>query len=174
MQDSLVAKRGINHGVVDGAVRPFDVEILLDEIDALAINGIHELLGFLLTFAASQEAAHFIFSGSVKEHTQRVWAGSQKMLRPPSDDDGVSRLSGVLNDAFCNFQNGFAVNQVEKLLPALAAVDSACMKAGRDAATLQRTVSLLVDLPGSESDPKAGGIANYRASRTPAWRPSRR
>jgi len=84
-----------------------------DEIDALAVNGIHELLGFLLTFAASQEAAHFIFSGCVEKHTQRVWAASQKMLRPPSDDDGVSRLSGVLNDAFCNFQNGFAVNKVE-------------------------------------------------------------
>jgi hypothetical protein len=41
------------------------------------------------------------------------------------------------------------------------------MKAGRDPATLQRTVTLLVDLPGSESA-KAGGLANYRASRTPA------
>src|SRR5882672_810267 len=110
VNDGLIADRRIDHSVVNGAVRPFDAEILLYEIDALAVNGIHELLGFLLTFAASQEAAHFIFSGGVEKHTQRVWAASQKMLRPPSNDDGVSRLSGVLNDAFCNFQNGFAVN----------------------------------------------------------------
>jgi hypothetical protein len=80
VNDGLIADRRIDHGVVNGAVRPFDVEILLDEIDALAVNDIHELLGFLLTFAASQEAAHFIFSGSVKKHAQGVGAASQKML----------------------------------------------------------------------------------------------
>jgi alkanesulfonate monooxygenase SsuD/methylene tetrahydromethanopterin reductase-like flavin-dependent oxidoreductase (luciferase family) len=72
-----------------------------------------------------------------------------------------------LTAQYADYWNIFAVNQVEKILPALAAVDSACMKAGRDPATLQRTVTLLVDLPGSEST-KAGGLANYRASRTPA------
>jgi alkanesulfonate monooxygenase SsuD/methylene tetrahydromethanopterin reductase-like flavin-dependent oxidoreductase (luciferase family) len=72
-----------------------------------------------------------------------------------------------LTAQYADYWNIFAVNQVEKILPALAAVDSACMKTGRDPATLQRTVTLLVDLPGSESA-KAGGLANYRASRTPA------
>src|SRR5258708_40138671 len=80
MNDGLIADRRIDHSVVNGAVRPFDAEILLDEIDALAVNGIHELLGFLLTLAASQEAAHFIFSWSVKKHTQRVLAAPEKML----------------------------------------------------------------------------------------------
>src|ERR1700719_1252147 len=35
------------------------------------------------------------------------------MLRPSSDDDRVSGLSGVLNDALCNLQNSLAVHQVE-------------------------------------------------------------
>jgi hypothetical protein len=72
--DRLISQRGINHGVVYGAVGPFDVEIFLDEIAALMVNRIHELLGFLLAFAASQEAPHFIFSGGVKKHAQRVRA----------------------------------------------------------------------------------------------------
>ena len=47
-------------------------------------------------------------------------------------------------------------------------MDAACVTAGRDPATLQRTVTVLIDLPGSESDPAAGGVSRYRASRKPA------
>src|ERR1700689_1191218 len=49
VNDGLIAERGVDHGVVDGAVRPFDVEILLNKIVALAVHGVHELLGFFLT-----------------------------------------------------------------------------------------------------------------------------
>src|SRR5437016_4064879 len=113
VNDGLIANRGIDHGVVNGAIRPFDAEILLDEIDALAVNGIHELPGFLLALATSQQAPHFILSRSVKKHTQRIWAVPEKMLGPPSDDDGVSGLRCVLNDSLCNLQNGFAVHDVQ-------------------------------------------------------------
>jgi hypothetical protein len=40
VHDRLIADRSIDHGVVNGAVRPFDVEILLDESDAFPINSI--------------------------------------------------------------------------------------------------------------------------------------
>jgi hypothetical protein len=80
VNDGFITDRGIDHGVVNGAFRPFDVEIFLDEIVALAVNGINELLGFVLTLAASQEAPHFIFSRSVKKYTQRVRAIPEKML----------------------------------------------------------------------------------------------
>ncbi len=73
-----------------------------------------------------------------------------------------------LTAQYADYWNIFAVNQVENVVPALAAVDAACVKAGRDPATLQRTVSVLVDLPGSESDVSKGGFSAYRASRTPA------
>src|SRR5260370_15704530 len=74
VNDGLIADHSIDHGVVNGAVRPLDAEILLDEVAAIPIHGIHELFGFLLTLAASQQAPHFIFSRSVKKHTQRVFA----------------------------------------------------------------------------------------------------
>ena len=53
-------------------------------------------------------------------------------------------------------------------MPALETLDAACVKAGRDPATLQRTVTVLVDQPGLESDPSKGGFSKYFASRTPA------
>jgi hypothetical protein len=72
VSDGLIADRGIDHGVVDGAVWPFDFEIFLDEIGTLAVDGIHELLGFRLALASRQEAPDFVFSRSVKKHTQGV------------------------------------------------------------------------------------------------------
>lgn len=73
-----------------------------------------------------------------------------------------------LTAQYADYWNIFSVNQVEKLVPAREAIDAACVTAHRDPATLQRTVTVLIDLPGSESDPAAGGISRYRASRKPA------
>ena len=45
MKDRRVPDRSIDHGVIQGAVRPFDVEELLDEICAFPVNRIDELFG---------------------------------------------------------------------------------------------------------------------------------
>jgi len=73
-----------------------------------------------------------------------------------------------LTAQYADYWNIFAINQVENLTPALEAVDAACAKVGRDPATLQRTVTVLVDFPGAESDPSKGGFSAYFASRAPA------
>jgi len=73
-----------------------------------------------------------------------------------------------LTAQYADYWNIFAINQVEALRPALAAVDAACAKTRRDPSTLRRTATILVDLPGSESDPTKGGFSSYFASRTPA------
>ncbi len=52
----------------------------------------------------------------------------------------------------------------ETLAPALAALDAACGKAGRDPATLQRTVTMLVDLPGAVGQPTGEWIRRIRAT----------
>ena len=69
---------------------------------------------------------------------------------------------------YADYWNIFAVNQVGNLVPALEALDAACVKAGREPATLQRTVTVVVDLPGLETDPSKGGFSNFYASKTPA------
>jgi hypothetical protein len=56
LNHGVIADCGIDHGVVIRAVRPLDVEILLDEIGALSIDGIHKLFRFVPTLAASHQA----------------------------------------------------------------------------------------------------------------------
>jgi alkanesulfonate monooxygenase SsuD/methylene tetrahydromethanopterin reductase-like flavin-dependent oxidoreductase (luciferase family) len=73
-----------------------------------------------------------------------------------------------LTAQYADYWNIFSVNQVAKLAPTREAMDAACVRAGRDPATLKRTVTMLIDLPGSESDPDAGPVSRHRASRKPA------
>ena len=113
LNDWLIADRGIDHGVVDGTVGPFDVEVFLDEIRAFPINRIHELLRFTRALAARKQTTELVFSRTIKKHAQRVRPGAKKMLRSPSDNDGISGLRGVLNNPFGNFQNAFAVHYVQ-------------------------------------------------------------
>jgi alkanesulfonate monooxygenase SsuD/methylene tetrahydromethanopterin reductase-like flavin-dependent oxidoreductase (luciferase family) len=65
---------------------------------------------------------------------------------------------------YADFWNGYGVTEVEHIAPLREAVDAACIKAGRDPATLERTIMLLVDLPGSES-----GSETIRRFRSGTW-----
>ena len=66
IHDGLIADRGIHHRVIN-RVRPFDVEMLLDEINAFALEAIHQFLGFLFGFATALKPAHLILSPGVQE-----------------------------------------------------------------------------------------------------------
>jgi hypothetical protein len=68
VNDSLISDGGVYHGVVNRAIRPFFVEVLLNEIGALSIDRIHELFRFLLALAASQKPPDFIFSWGIEEY----------------------------------------------------------------------------------------------------------
>jgi alkanesulfonate monooxygenase SsuD/methylene tetrahydromethanopterin reductase-like flavin-dependent oxidoreductase (luciferase family) len=66
---------------------------------------------------------------------------------------------------YADYWNGFNVGQqVEKLVAAREAVDAACIKVGRDPKTLQRTVYLLVDLPGGYTGPYADAHRRFRSA----------
>src|SRR5258708_24674441 len=66
------------------------------------------------------------------------------MLRPPSDDDAVPRLSDVLNNPFCNLQNVFAVDYVE-LVRIQAALITAAQK-GFEQTVVEWIVAFLSNL----------------------------
>lgn len=63
---ALVANSRVYHGVVDDAIGPIDVEILLNEIGAFLIDSVDQFFSFLFTFAASQKTADFVFSWSIE------------------------------------------------------------------------------------------------------------
>ncbi len=52
----------------------------------------------------------------------------------------ATRHAGVWNVAW--------PNRAEELAPRIAAIDAACEEVGRDPASLERTVGVMVDLPG--------------------------
>jgi len=71
-------------------VRPIDTKIFGDEIGTFAIDGIDQLVSFVLRLAANQQPSHLVFCWSVQKHAQSVVPVSQKMLGPSSDHDTVS------------------------------------------------------------------------------------
>src|SRR5271169_2204390 len=142
--DALIAGGCIDHGVVSGAVGPVDAEIFLDEFDAFVIDGIDALFRFLLGFAARDEAAHLIFSGSVKKDAERVRAIPEKVLRAASHDHAVTGFRGVLNDTLGNLQNAFAVDDVE--LVRIEASFVAAAQKGFEEPVVQRVGAFLADL----------------------------
>jgi alkanesulfonate monooxygenase SsuD/methylene tetrahydromethanopterin reductase-like flavin-dependent oxidoreductase (luciferase family) len=81
-----------------------------------------------------------------------IGAGGERMLA------ATARHADLWNNPF--------VNRVEELAPLRAAVDAACLKAGRDPSTLARTVGLVVDLPGA-ADSQVDWVRQFRAQPGP-------
>lgn len=70
-----------------------------------------------------------------------------------------------LTAQYADYWNMFFMSPEEDLAAAREAVDVACAKAARDPATLMRTVSMNIDLPGSCNGSSA--VRAYRAARAP-------
>src|SRR5712675_790270 len=97
VNDGVIAHRGIDHSVVNGAIRPFDAEIPLDEISAFPIHRIHQFLCFILALAARKQTMNLVFSRSIQKHAESIWPASEKVLRSTSDDYRIPGFRGVLN-----------------------------------------------------------------------------
>jgi alkanesulfonate monooxygenase SsuD/methylene tetrahydromethanopterin reductase-like flavin-dependent oxidoreductase (luciferase family) len=63
-----------------------------------------------------------------------------------------------LTAQYADYWNIFTCSQPERIVPMLQAVDAACAKAGRDPATLQRTSTVLFDVPAT---PKGSALADW-------------
>jgi len=62
-----------------------------------------------------------------------------------------------LTAEYADIWNAWALNTPEDVTAARDKVDAACLDAGRDPATLQRSCSILVDLPGRAGRPREDG-----------------
>jgi probable F420-dependent oxidoreductase len=61
-----------------------------------------------------------------------------------------------------------SANTAEDAVAARQTVDAACVKVGRDPATLGRTAHALIDLPGSDGSQIPGAVQAHRSARAPA------
>src|SRR6185312_6391551 len=82
----LLAQAGVHHQVIDVALGPIDVEVLLDEGCALAVGGIDDLFRMGLTGAVLANALNLEVTRSVKEHMKGVVPSSQVIGSAASDN----------------------------------------------------------------------------------------
>ncbi len=68
---------------------------------------------------------------------------------------------------YADLWNAWSCNSVENIAPRRAAVDAACLALGRDPATLARTVSLLIDLPGQQGGSTPKVVTKFRRAMEP-------
>jgi alkanesulfonate monooxygenase SsuD/methylene tetrahydromethanopterin reductase-like flavin-dependent oxidoreductase (luciferase family) len=86
-------------------------------------------------------------------------AGPPIMIGAKPDRPRALRLTAQ----YADYWNVFPCSRPERIAPMREAVDAACQKAGRDPATLQRTSTVLFDLPVA---PKGASLASWRNFRT--------
>src|ERR1700733_7940169 len=94
----LIAEFGIDHDVVERAVRPLLAKIVADEIGAAAGPFGAGLPRFFFRFADGFDAADFFLVGSVDENVEGIWAVAQKIGRATADDDAIAARGNVFND----------------------------------------------------------------------------
>jgi probable F420-dependent oxidoreductase len=79
--------------------------------------------------------------------------------RSPRMDRLAARHADIWNAAW--------PNRADALAPRIAAIDAACEEVGRDPSTLERTVGLLVDLPGLGPTREWSWVEGFRAPSHP-------
>ena len=62
----FLANGSVEHDVIQGLHRPFNVEVALDEIDAIAIDCVHKLLRFPFRLAARHNAPNLVFPRGIE------------------------------------------------------------------------------------------------------------
>lgn len=63
---------------------------------------------------------------------------------------------------YADYWTVFNMNSVDKFVPLREAVNAACVKAGRDPATLVRTATMAIDLPGAEKSTNPDWVRRFR------------
>ena len=76
-------------------------------------------------------------------------SGPPIMMGPRPGSARMMRLMA----RFADYSTRFRLNTVEQLIPDREAMDVICRDAGRDPASLRRTLALFLDLPGHPTDP---------------------
>lgn len=126
-------------------------------------------------FAEALQIVHTLLHAGTIDFQGRYYEARECELRPRGPrPGGPPILVGALAHAprmlrltaqYADYWN--TVNQLDRLAWVREAVDTACLQVGRDPATLARTVSVLIDLPGSEGGSTPGWVRRFRAFYAP-------
>lgn len=87
---------------------------------------------------------------------------------PPLLFGGTGKRMLELTARYADSWNVWGRNNLETIRAVQVEVDAACIASDRDPATLERTASMMVDLPGFARDSVAPWVSNLRTRREPA------
>src|SRR5205807_10350408 len=92
------------------AVRPFDAEILLDEVSSVAIHGLGELLGFIFGVATLSQSADLAVRRGIDEHVKSIGARLKVIGGTAPHNHTVAFLCGSLHHSFSNLTDAIGVH----------------------------------------------------------------
>jgi probable F420-dependent oxidoreductase len=126
-------------------------------------------------FEESLQIIHGLLRGRTIDFQGQYYQVRDLALRPRGPrPDGPPILIGARADRprslrltaqYADLWNTTQAHTADDVAPMREAVDEACVKMGRDPATLLRTAHLLVDLPGSENSGVPDWVRAHRSSR---------
>jgi len=124
-------------------------------------------------FAEALHVAHSLLRQGWVDFEGRYYRARECQLRPRSGRGmGPPILIGALAQAprmvdlvarYADVWNAWSVNQPEALAKLQPVLDAACRANDRDPATLQRSLAVLIDLPGFEQSPRAAWVTPFRS-----------
>jgi alkanesulfonate monooxygenase SsuD/methylene tetrahydromethanopterin reductase-like flavin-dependent oxidoreductase (luciferase family) len=127
-------------------------------------------------FAEALQVTHSLLRQGRVDFEGRYYRARDCELRPRNRrGSGPPILIGELAHAprmldlvarYADIWNAWSVNQSD-LLPLQPALDAACRANNRDPASLQRSVAVLIDLPGFEQSPRAAWVTPFRSAFAP-------
>src|SRR6478736_3503697 len=84
--DILVTHCGVDHHVIKTACGPVSAEVVFYKFDTIAVHGVDQFFGLLLTVSEQAQAAQLLRPRSVEKHMERVGLGAQEIRRSSSHD----------------------------------------------------------------------------------------
>src|SRR4029434_2602355 len=80
------------------SARPNLVEVFLDEISALVVDGLDQSCRLSWRRAASDQPLHFVFVGRIDEDVKRIPSILQKKCGSAADDDALPFVRGRVDN----------------------------------------------------------------------------
>ena len=108
----VLARGGVEHGVIEMARGPLGVVIMADEGGALLVHGVNQLPGLGFIFHFGQHALVFQLARGVEEDAESIGAIPQEIGGGPADNDALARSAAACDDLLGEMDQAVGVHDV--------------------------------------------------------------
>src|SRR5262249_46893394 len=109
----IVTETSVHHQMEAMAVRPFDFEVLFDELGAFEVHLLDQRGRFLFAFPFALQATHLVIERSVDESMECVAAVSEVIGGAASNDHAVTGLSQFFEDDLHGVADAIGIHHLQ-------------------------------------------------------------